>query len=94
LDNLLYPPKFIGDHIGYAGLSEVTGFDDVMLDTATITGYPGDLNGGRQMWTMGRCPSGFIDAHNYWRTTWGTPPAWMKQNVIAFYDCDITGGTK
>jgi V8-like Glu-specific endopeptidase len=91
--NLLYSPKFIGDHIGYAGLAEVAGYDDAKLDASTITGYPADLNGGRQMWTMGKCNSGFIDAVLYWRDTFGTPPDWMKPNVITFYDCDITGGT-
>jgi V8-like Glu-specific endopeptidase len=92
-ENSVFPPKFIGDHVGYAGLAEVNGFEDPMLDSAIITGYPGDLDRGRAMWTMGQCPSGFINATQYWTSTWGTPPAWMHPNIIAFYDCDITSGT-
>lgn len=84
--------NYIGEVVGYAGLSEVTGFDDPFLDNCTIIGYPGDLSGGSGMWSMGRCPSGFINASQEF-TKYGTPPAWMDPNRIAFHDCDTTEGT-
>jgi V8-like Glu-specific endopeptidase len=80
-ENTAFPPKFIGDHVGYAGLTEVTGADDQMLDSATITGYLGD-KGGRLMWTTGRCPNGFIqDASTGFDT-----------KFVVLHDCDTAGG--
>ena len=82
----------IGEYVGHAGLAEVSGFDDPMLDNSTITGYPGDRTGGRSMWTMGQCESGIFNASEYWLKTYGTTePEWDPIRV-GFYDCDITGG--
>jgi V8-like Glu-specific endopeptidase len=78
-ENKLYPPKFIGDHVGYAGLATVSGVDDPKLDSATITGF---LKGGRTMWTSGQCPSGFIEGASVGYDT----------NFVGFHDCDTYGG--
>jgi V8-like Glu-specific endopeptidase len=80
-ENTLFPPKFIGDHVGYAGMAEVYGVDDLLLDSSTITGFPGDKPGARTMWTSGQCPNGFIE-----------PSVGFDPKFAAFHDCDTYGG--
>jgi V8-like Glu-specific endopeptidase len=71
-------PKFVGEKVGYVGLANPSDFDDPLLDGSTITGYPGDLTGGKSQWTSGECESGIVDDND--------------NNVVGRYNCDTAGG--
>jgi V8-like Glu-specific endopeptidase len=84
-DNTKYNDINIGEKVGNVGLATTTGPDDANLQSCSITGYPGELTGGRGMWQSSECPNGYVSPA-------GIFDLWDPTRII-FFDCDITGGT-